>query len=292
MADRISTGKNEIYTFQEGEAESRRLANQHPVFVRWAGGLIEPAIPKNEIKRVADVATGTGDWLIDTAIELENPTNVYQGFDISASKFPSDVPNGVGSFEFLQHNALERFPAQFHSQFDLINVRLVIQAFKATEIPVVMSNLVEMLRPGGYLQWGDLLWTEFYADPPQKDVENVLELIRKHMHFYGVALDLPILVESTMREVGMQDIIVKKNLPADAVPPFNPAEVSVQAKPALLSMLHKVLETQMLSENKPIDAAEIESKRVEISNRFEHALASGNNLFCVYCVVVGRKPLE
>ncbi|OJD16844.1 hypothetical protein AJ78_03034 [Emergomyces pasteurianus Ep9510] len=260
--------------------------------VRWAGGLIDPAIPKNDIKRVADVATGTGDWLIDTAKELNNPTNVYKGFDISAAQFPSDLPKGIGSFEFVQHNVLERFPAEFHSQFDLINIRLVVQAFKAAEIPRVISNLIEILRPGGYLQWGDLLWASVEAIPPQEDVGKVLELIRKHMIFHGVPFDLPTLVESTMREAGMQDIILTTKLPADGVPPLSLRDVTDRARPAFLFMLPKVLETQTLSENKTIDAAVIEAQRAEIAARFEQALDNGNNLYVVYCVVVGKKTLE
>ncbi|KLJ12912.1 hypothetical protein EMPG_09448 [Blastomyces silverae] len=268
-----------------------RLTNQHPVFVRWAGGLIQPAVPKDGIKRVADVATGTGAWLIDTAKELNNPTNVYQGFDITAASFPSDTPSGIGSFNFSQHNAIERFPAEFHSQFDLINVRLAIQAFKAADVPKVVSNLVEMLRPGGYLQWGDLSWIDTKVEPPHEDLEVVLELSRKHMRFHGVAENLPTLVESTMRELGMQDVLLAKKSTRDAIPPLNVQEEEGASKPALLAMLPKVLETQMLSENKPIDATEIEAKRVELAGRFERAFASGYTLAWYFCLVVGKKPL-
>lgn len=37
-----------------------RLESQHGLFVAIAGGLIHESIPRSEIKRVADVAVGTG----------------------------------------------------------------------------------------------------------------------------------------------------------------------------------------------------------------------------------------
>ncbi|OJD25011.1 hypothetical protein ACJ73_03629 [Blastomyces percursus] len=54
-------------------------------------------------------------------------------------------------------------------------------------------------------------------------------------------------------------------------------------------MLPKVLETQMLSENKPIDIAEIDAKRVELAGRFEQAFASG--YYSLVFLRVGMKPL-
>ncbi|PGG99332.1 hypothetical protein GX51_06368 [Blastomyces parvus] len=291
MPESTSSSKNEAYAFGQGKAEISRLTNQHPLFVQWAGGLIQPAIPKEDIKRVADVATGTGAWLIDVAKELNNPTNVYQGFDITTASFPSDIPSGIGSFNFSLHNAVERFPAEFHGQFDLINVRLVIQAFKAADVPKIMSNLVEILRPGGFLQWGDLSWIDTKLDPPHEDVEVVLELSRKHMKFHGVAQNLPAIVESTMRELGMQDVRLVKKSMSESVPPLHPKVAEMASKSALLAMLPKVLETQMLSENKPVDAAEIEAKRTELADRFEQALANGSVLYWYFCLIVGKKPL-
>ena len=39
---------------------SHRLDQQHRVFTRLADGLIHPSIPKQQIRKIADVATGTG----------------------------------------------------------------------------------------------------------------------------------------------------------------------------------------------------------------------------------------
>ncbi|KAG5302138.1 hypothetical protein I7I48_02364 [Histoplasma ohiense] len=292
MTESVSSVKNEVYIFPQGEGEARRLSSQHPIIARFAGGLIQPTIPKENIKRVADVATGTGAWLIDTAKELNNPTNTYHGFDISVASFPSEIPSDTGKISFLEHNALERFPIEFHGQFDLINIRMVVQAFKSAEVPKVISNLMEILRPGGFLQWGDLLWKDTESVPPNDDLEAVMKLGRKHMKFHGVTENLPALVESTMKELGMQDVVLARKSADDAVPPLSVKEVDSACVPALLSALPKFLETHLISENEPIDSAVIEAKRVELSNRFNEAYANGYTLIWFFCVVVGRKPLE
>ncbi|OAT11948.1 hypothetical protein BDBG_07357 [Blastomyces gilchristii SLH14081] len=233
-------------------------------------------------------------WLIDVTNELNNPTNVYQGFDITAASFPSDTPNRIGSFSFSQHNAIERFPAEFHAKFDLINVRLVIQAFKAADVPKVISNLVEMLRPGGFLQWGDLSWIDTKVEPPHEDLEVALELSRKHMRFHGVA-EKKIKTQPSYphrfhhERTGDARCTPRKKSTREAVP--NAEEEESASKPALLAMLPKVSETQMLSENKPVNTAEIDARRVELAGRFEQAFASGYTLTWYFCLIVGKKPL-
>jgi hypothetical protein len=84
--------------------------------------------------------------LIDIARKLNSPDNNYHGFDISAVQFPSDVTQGFGTFNFTVHDFTKRFPVEYHSQFDLVNVRLVVQALKSKDVASVVSNLLELLR--------------------------------------------------------------------------------------------------------------------------------------------------
>lgn len=85
-------------------------------------------------------------WLFDVARELNNPNNRYDGFDISDLQFPSEVPTGPGSINLTVHDMTKRFPEEYHGKYDLVNVRLVVQALKGVLVPTAISNLTELLR--------------------------------------------------------------------------------------------------------------------------------------------------
>lgn len=84
--------------------------------------------------------------MFDVARELNNPDNHYDGFDISDLQFSSDVPAGVGSIKLTVHDMTKRFPEQYHGKYDLVNIRLVVQALKADLVATVLSNITELLR--------------------------------------------------------------------------------------------------------------------------------------------------
>ncbi|PGH12877.1 hypothetical protein AJ79_03977 [Helicocarpus griseus UAMH5409] len=267
-------------------------ADQHSLVVQWAGGLIQPSILKEDIRRVADVATGAGNWLIDIAKELDNPTNVYKGFDVSPAQFPLDTTDAIGGFDFVQHNMLERFPVAYHGQFDLVNIRLVVQAVKAADVPLIVSNLKGLLRPGGYLQWQDLVWNDVRPDPYQQDIQDIVEIIRAHMNKHGLSQDLPALARSGMEQAGLQEVTFAKKTREDCLPPLRPEYVSSLARHALVFMLPKVLETKMISENKAVDTAAIKAQAAQLAIRLDQVYADGYNTAPTYVVVVGKRPLK
>ncbi|KAG4437423.1 hypothetical protein IFR05_007105 [Cadophora sp. M221] len=119
---------------------------------------IHPSIPKDRILRIADVATGTGVWLQDLSTILSksltsaNQPRQYIGFDISREFFPKDRPS---DFSYVQHNVLRPFPDEHIGKYNLVHVRLLIAALKEDEIPIALENVVELLAPGGYIQWDE-----------------------------------------------------------------------------------------------------------------------------------------
>ncbi|KAK2792336.1 hypothetical protein FQN51_001728 [Onygenales sp. PD_10] len=289
MGDRVYSDQNEAYALPRGGEEKERLRAQHVVFVQWTHGLIQPCVPKENIKRVADVATGTGLWLFDTAKELNDPSISYDGFDISSAQFPSETPAGLGSFSFTQHDATNPFPVEFHSQFDLINVRLLVQALKGADVPAFVANLVELLRPGGHIQWVDICWTQLCSVPPHKDIDELYDISRKHMDAHGLSYTLPQLVASSMKDAGLQEVNLINRVPADAKPPITAAGATRTARAAGFAMLPKALETQLLAEKKPTDGASIQKRVVEITEAVDRAIASGHEMTVPVSVVTGRK---
>lgn len=133
------------------EAESKRLDFQHE-FMRALchGDFLHTSIPRHSICAVADMGTGTGIWLSDVAEELRrhNGTGAaldLVGFDISAKQFPEndDQTSRVG---FVVHDITKPFPEQYHSRFDVVNLRFLVYALSEADLQQAFDNVAETLR--------------------------------------------------------------------------------------------------------------------------------------------------
>ncbi|KAL3490990.1 hypothetical protein BJX62DRAFT_237594 [Aspergillus germanicus] len=168
------TASPEIYPLARDEAESARLNAQHKLLVDIVGGSIDKSIPLENITSVADVGTGTGIWLLDakkhlTTHSLSPNPNSYtlHGFDISAAQFlPSPETHGLS---LSVHDILRPFPIEHRDKYDLVHVRMLVSALKVEEYEVAVRNLVEILKPGGYLQWTDLDSSHLSSAPSATD---------------------------------------------------------------------------------------------------------------------------
>ena len=159
----------EAYMLQRNSTESTRLNTQHAFFLALAHAqLIHPSIPRQNLRAIADVGTGTGVWLRETAQELVNDTkrthdssagggvgggavhdHEFVGFDISPSQFPhpeDEAASGNAHVDFVVHDITEPFPPQYHGKFDLVHVRLLSYAIKAADLARVVENVVQILR--------------------------------------------------------------------------------------------------------------------------------------------------
>ena len=165
------------YMLQRDSQESKRLNAQHEFLVALSGGrLIHPSIPCQDLKNVADVATGTGVWLRDVAAssafstQSDGKTTEFTGFDISPQQFPpaEDLPSNV---KFVVHDVIKPFSSEYHERFDLVSTRLLSYVIKAVDLETIVRNTLQIIReskaqllqlcnnhfphsgPGGYLQW-------------------------------------------------------------------------------------------------------------------------------------------
>lgn len=134
---------------QRDHQESIRLNTQHQFMRALSNGhLIHPSIPLHGVRAIADVGTGTGMWLRDTASQLLSSDRAtesieFWGFDISAQQFPREGSPGT---TFRVQNVVESFPQQFHEKFDVVHVRLLSYAVKAKDLEKVVDNIVQILR--------------------------------------------------------------------------------------------------------------------------------------------------
>ncbi|KAL8830073.1 MAG: hypothetical protein Q9191_001645 [Dirinaria sp. TL-2023a] len=143
------SANDEAYMLQRDHEESMRLNTQHQFMRALSNGhLIHPSIPLHGVQAIADVGTGTGMWLRDTASQMLSSERATQsiefwGFDISAQQFPPEESPGT---KFQVHNIVDSFPPQFHEKFDVVHVRLLSYAIKAKDLEKVVDNIVQILH--------------------------------------------------------------------------------------------------------------------------------------------------
>lgn len=174
------SANDEAYMLQRNHEESMRLDTQHQFMRALSNGhLIHPSIPLHGVQAIADVGTGTGMWLRDTASQMLSSERATQsiefwGFDISAQQFPPEESPGT---KFQVHNIVDSFPPQFHEKFDVVHVRLLSYAIKAKDLEKVVDNIVQILRPGGYLQWQECDIIDVWARPETAQTRSTVAYI-------------------------------------------------------------------------------------------------------------------
>ncbi|KAL8673086.1 MAG: hypothetical protein Q9168_002469 [Polycauliona sp. 1 TL-2023] len=142
------------YGLGRGYAPSLRLNFQHHTLRQLLGYTVHPTIksmgqlPSKPI--IADVGAGTGQWLIDLSREL--PTAQLDGFDISEDQFPSKqwLPPQMS---LAKLDIKQPIPSELRGKYHVVHVQLFLCVVGKHEMELVLGNLKDMLKPGGYLQW-------------------------------------------------------------------------------------------------------------------------------------------
>lgn len=148
----------DTYILSRGGLASARLTTQHYVLTERQGWMIHPQVQKSlqgkKNIKFLDLATGNGVWAIN--ISKEYPDAEVIGLDISSKQFPPafTLPKNV-SFDI--YNIFDPVPEQYRNCFDLIHIRLIVGAIYSSDKDALLSNLKSMLKPGGYLQWDEVV---------------------------------------------------------------------------------------------------------------------------------------
>lgn len=113
--------------------------------------------------RIADIGTGTGIFLHDLASKLPRWKQL-DGFDISAKQFPPEHARTPGiSFHIV--DAKQPFPKHLHSTYDLVCLRLMVAAMEKDDWKLVTRNMIELLKPGGAIQWVEGDHSTMFLEP-------------------------------------------------------------------------------------------------------------------------------
>ncbi|KAK7723476.1 hypothetical protein SLS63_008889 [Diaporthe eres] len=142
--------------------------------------VIHPTIPKDgQDLRVADIGTGTGAtsiWLLD-ARDLVAPSARLEGFDISLDGVPpaDTLPSNV---KFSHWDLKEDLPEDLVGVFDIVHLRSLSFVLLNDQVPAAVQRLFKMLKPGGFIQWGEPDFESIRTDKarPEIKTEGLTEL--------------------------------------------------------------------------------------------------------------------
>lgn len=190
-------------TYRETDAESDPTFN----IIGWNSSYTGLPIPEQEMaewlhqsvdrvlrlepKRVLEIACGTGLLLFKIAPHCEK----YLGTDFSAAglnyiREQLNAPNRKWPHVTLQQRMADDFDGISAHSFDVAIVHSVVQLFPSLDYFVrVLENLVNTIKPGGYIYVGDLislrLTTAFHTSvqlsqaPARISTEELLERVKK-----------------------------------------------------------------------------------------------------------------
>lgn len=187
---------------------------------RNLGYLVHPSLAArlDQDSRIADIGTGTGIYLIELSRQLP-ATCRLDGFDISDVQFPSAerLPANVS---LALQNAKEAFPAALKGKYDLVHLRLLVTGMEKDDWEVVTSNALQLLKPGGAIQWAeaDFLHSAYLrggSDTAPKTLEHVGRRFHEgigHRLQYGYST-LPAIFERQALRGVFQDIVASDRIP-------------------------------------------------------------------------------
>ncbi|MCJ1405147.1 hypothetical protein MMC11_008373 [Xylographa trunciseda] len=158
-----------VYPLRRTFRSSIRLNFNHLLMKEIAGYLINPKIPVSQDNlRVADVGTGTAAWALETAIKY--PGVAVDGFDISSEQFSPLY--SISNVRLIVHDCFEPFPPEFVGQYDIVHARFWLCLVNNPDAPVLLRNLMTLLKPGGYLQWFEPLAMSVTVWKPDSNMQT------------------------------------------------------------------------------------------------------------------------
>lgn len=182
MPSSTNTDKNrDTYPLNRDFLASSRLHLQHHVWISSLGYLLHPSIPLKESLSISDIGCGTGIWSLDFAKQLPSGGKI-EAFDLSPAQFP---PKGwwPGNVTFNELDIFQPIPPNLVGKFDVVCLRHFICVVQSGDPIPLLSALLKLLKPGGYLQWQEWnIQTNSLAFADSEDAaENVAPKMKAYM---------------------------------------------------------------------------------------------------------------
>lgn len=185
MVSNTQQDLTKAYLLKRDYMGSSRLNLQYYLWKESLGFNIHPNIPVASLDptaRIADVATGTGIWLMESR-SLFPPTAKLDALDVdlSCAPHPKWLPSNMS---LRQWDMLSDVPEDLVGTYDFVHVRLILLVIKDSNPTKLINNLFKLLKPGGYLQWDEL-------DVDNKKIVKVNDAVRADGINAMFRVDLP-----------------------------------------------------------------------------------------------------
>ncbi|KAL6714399.1 hypothetical protein ACLMJK_007822 [Lecanora helva] len=153
MATLIHPSTDEGYILNRDFLAATRLNSQHWLWRMDLGYNLHPSIAVPPQANIAEIATGTGAWLLEVAREF--PDSRCDGFDISLQQAPQQtwLPDNV---TMRTWDIYEPPPQDLVGKYDIVHIRLIALAVPNKDVTQVVKNASLLLKPRGWLQWDEL----------------------------------------------------------------------------------------------------------------------------------------
>lgn len=213
----------------------------------------------------------TGAWVMDLAKSVPSSVELY-GSDVSSYHFSRAHPANV---HFVEASST-KFPKDWTGKFDIVDQRLLVAALRTEEWPVVLSDVLRVLKPGGYAQFAEMDCKEMFVNGGPA-CRRYLELCEKIYEKQGLFLDAAQQMPHILEEAGFTGIVSEKKLGGVGDSWVKIGKMGAVRNPGTATVLVKA---------GVIAKDELAQLVASLEDGFEKA--EGTQL--VYCMVCARKP--
>ncbi|KAI1822659.1 S-adenosyl-L-methionine-dependent methyltransferase [Xylaria intraflava] len=200
---------------------SGRLYIQHYLTQKTIGCLLDPRVEKSidasKPLAVADLGCGNGVWLIDLERDLSKKgiSARLDGYDINVNNFPAAafIPESI---TLKKLDILSQLPKEILGTYDIVHIRAFQSIIVNQDVTPLLSAVLALLKPGGWIQWEEPTAGKFLIDTPSPDVpkimcETISHILEAGGKARGLNFDFIHHVDRILKEHGFGDVHMETN---------------------------------------------------------------------------------
>ncbi|KAF2711260.1 methyltransferase GliN [Pleomassaria siparia CBS 279.74] len=192
---------------QRQAAEFHRYRVQHALHrSEFNGSMIEAPLPKDRPINILDSATGEGIWMIEEAANYPNATFLGTDIEIAGFEEHKDLPDQVS---FRQQSVLDPWPRNDHERFDLVHQRYGFTNVPIGTCPGVVRHLLELVRPGGYIQLVDADLMGFERGEGHAGMTAMMDFMSQFFAQGGMDPSSGPKLEAWLKAAGVEDVTTR-----------------------------------------------------------------------------------
>ena len=209
-----SLGGNEYVAGLDGLHQAFSLALGRPVYapidistsglkILDSGCNTGTHIPSSSVikEKQRSQSTSAGRWLFDLASTCSPSNHEYVGTDVWTEVFPGNPPP---NFQFHEQDICKPWPESWYGTFDLVHQRTVLVNARKIPIKCLIAQMVELLKPGGWIQLMEGDFTPVQQNGPA--MREFLELGKWFFDEAGPGSDMGPRLESELSSIGLKSV--------------------------------------------------------------------------------------